>query len=70
MITEINNDSFVDLLGAITIQCYQNEYIWKINKNDLENKNKIIKILEDIDQKNTRKIETLSLCLFFNFRNQ
>ena len=41
--TEINNDSFVDLLGAITIQCYQNEYIWKINKNDLENKNKIIK---------------------------
>ena len=29
----------------------------------MENKNKIIKILEDIDQKNTRKIETLILCL-------
>ncbi len=60
---EKNNDSFVDLLGAITIQCYRNEYIWKLKESDSKNKSKILKILETIDQKDTKKIEILILCL-------
>tara|TARA_B100000212_G_scaffold330787_1_gene297372 strand:- start:822 stop:3257 length:2436 start_codon:yes stop_codon:yes gene_type:complete len=59
---ENNNDSFIDLLGAITIQCYRNEYIWKVNKIDSKNKSKILKILETIDQKDVKKIEFFILC--------
>ena len=60
---ENNNDSFVDLLGAITIQCYRNEYIWKVNKSDSKNKSKILEIFETIDQKDVKKIEIFILCL-------
>lgn len=72
---EINEEpyknSLTELTAAIALQCYQNEYIWKTNESDLENKSKVIKLLKSTNQKYAWKIEIFISCLasFETIRN-